>query len=75
MTGADGSEVGVARAAVRFAGRAVWGVVFVAAFWFDSYVWPGFCLWLAAAAFALWGPGGRAPHDVLAGTVVTTARP
>ena len=73
MTGADGSEVGVAQAAVRFAGRAVWGVVFVATLWFDSYVWPGLCLWLAAAAFALW-PGGRAPHDVLAGTVVTTAR-
>lgn len=74
VTGADGSEVGVAQAAGRFAGRAVWGVVFVATLWFDSYVWPGFCLWLAEAAFALWGPGGRAPHDVLAGTVVTTAR-
>lgn len=74
VIGADGSRVGAARAAVRFAGRAVWGVVFVAAFWFDSFVWPAFCLWLAAAAFALWGPGGRAPHDLLAGTAVTTVR-
>jgi uncharacterized RDD family membrane protein YckC len=74
VIGADGSRVGAARAAVRFAVRAVWGVVFVAAFWFDSFMWPAFCLWLAAAAFALWGPGGRAPHDLLAGTAVTTVR-
>ena len=70
VIGAGGSRVGIVQAAVRFAGRALWGVVFVAIFWLDSYVWPGLCLWLAAAAFALWGPGGRAPHDVLAGTTV-----
>ena len=74
VIGADGSRIGAPRAAVRFAGRAVWGVVFVAAFWFDSFMWPGFCLWLAAAVFALWGPGGRAPHDLLAGTAVTVVR-
>jgi len=71
---AAGSRVGTARAAARFAGRAVWGVVFVAAFWFDSFVWPGLCMWLAAAGFALWGPGGRAPHDLLSGTAVTVVR-
>jgi len=74
VIGADGSGVGTARAAVRFAGRVVWGVVFVAALWFDTYTLPGFCMWLAAAAFALWGPGGRAPHDVLAGTTVAAVR-
>jgi hypothetical protein len=74
VVGAAGSRVGAARAAVRFAGRAVWGAVFVAAFWFDSFIWPGLCMWLAAAGFALWGPGGRAPHDLLAGTAVTVVR-
>jgi uncharacterized RDD family membrane protein YckC len=74
VTRADGSRVGAAQAAVRFAGRAVWAVVFIAGFWFDSYTWPGFGMWVAAAAFALWGPGGRAPHDVLAGTAVTAVQ-
>jgi uncharacterized RDD family membrane protein YckC len=74
VVGAPGSRVGAGRAAVRFAARTVWGVVFVAAFWFDSYMWPGLCMWLAAAGFALWGPGGRAPHDLLAGTAVTVVR-
>jgi hypothetical protein len=50
----------------------VWGVVFVAVFWFD-FMWPGFCMWLAAAGVRAVGRRPR-PADLLAGTAVTTVR-